>query len=119
MTFTFETVRNTHKTPIFEGSMGADFISTVGDFREMSIGFIQAIYDGVDAFDGSFEIFVGIENDESTFARLPNSALVMDADCNSICWNLCCIGYRFFYVKYTANSVTTGTVKLLARGKKP
>ena len=114
-------VRNLEKAILYNGSLGADFRSDVGDLKEMALGYVQAVYTGHDAFDGVFELFVANTFcGESTdhFARYPNSQLQIDAGCGSVGWNLVCAGYRFFQIRYTANSVTTGDVEIVAVGKK-
>jgi hypothetical protein len=113
-------VRNINKSELYNGSLSADFRSKVGDLKEMSLGYIQAVYSGHDATDGAFELFVAATfcGTDDHFARYPNSALTMDAGCASIGWNLLCAGYRFFQIRYTKNSVTAGTVEIFAIAKK-
>ena len=96
-----------------------DFSSSVGDFKEMTVGFIQACYSNLAANTGHFELWVGAICDENKLARHPGSKVSVDSECNSVSWNLCCIGFRFFQVRYTANGETAGTVdRIVAIGKK-
>lgn len=112
--------RNTDQAILYEGSMGSNFRSKVGDLKEMTHGFIQAFYSGHDALDGVFELFVSgyFCGDDDLMARYPCSEFMIDAGCNSLGWNLVGAGYRYVQIRYTANSVTTGTVKIKAIGKR-
>lgn len=111
-------IRNMHKSVIYDGPMGGNFSSEIGDFKEMAIGFIQAIYEGNDNTDGVFRLLVSIDDREDTFALLPGSEQGTDGTCPSVGWNLCCIGYRFVKVEFIANGNTQGNCYIIAVGKK-
>lgn len=108
------------KAVLFNGSMATDFRSDVADIKDQTMGFIQAFYDGHNALDGAFELFVGSEfcGDDNKLARLPKSEMTIDTGCQSVGWNLIGPGYRFIQVRYTANSVTAGTARIIAVCKK-
>lgn len=113
-------VRNINKSLLYDGPMDVAFRSSVGDLKEMALGYIQAIYTGNDATDGTFELFVAASfcGNDDHFARYPGGLLSMDASCGSIGWNIICAGYRFFQIRYTPNSVTTGDCEIIAIAKK-
>lgn len=112
--------RNVDQAILYEGSLGSDFRSKVGDLKEMTMGFVQAFYSGHDALDGEFELFVSgfFCGDDDVMSRYPCSNFSIDAGCASLGWNLISAGYRFIQIRYTANNVTAGTVVIKAIGKR-
>jgi len=112
--------RNTDQAILYSGSLASDFRSSVGDLKEMTHGFVQAFYSGYDNFDGTFELFVSgfFCGNDDVMSRYPCSAAPIDVGCSSLGWNLIAAGYRFIQIRYTANSVTTGTVTIKAIGKR-
>ena len=69
--------RNTDRAVAYEGPAGLDFHSDVIDFKEMNTGFIQVISKDLDAYDGSFQLFVSVEycqqGDTTMFAPYGNT----------------------------------------------
>jgi len=110
--------RNTNTSIIYNGVMDSDFISDPIDFREMSLGFIQAIYGTPTNFWGSFRLLVSSRLELETFVYLDGSDKSMDDTCPGIGWNLCCIGYRFVRIQYFANGQVGGNMEIIACGKK-
>lgn len=110
-------IRNMHKTVLYDGVMNGNFTSKTGDFKEMAVGFIQAIFNGNDTTNGIFRLLVSIDDRDDTFALLSGSEQTTDGDCPAIGWNLCCIGYRFIKVEFIANGNTQGNCRILSVGK--
>jgi hypothetical protein len=114
-------VRNTDQVFLYNGPMDVDFKSDIGDMREMNLGFIQVIYNGNDIYTGKFQLYISNiycnDGDDSMFAKY-GPEISMDALCGSIGWNLSKIGYRFVQVRYAANGISSGTTRIIARGKK-
>jgi len=110
-------IRNMHKTVLYDGPMTGDFTSETGDFKEMAVGFIQAIFTGNDTTNGIFRLLVSIDDRDDTFALLSGSEQSTDGDCPAVGWNLCCIGYRFIKVQFIANGNAAGSCTVLAVGK--
>ena len=115
--------RNTDRALIEENtSLGSDFGSNVIDFKEMTLGSIQAIFSNNDALDGEFRLWVSNEycnqGDVSIFAPYPGSEIELESGCKSLAWKLDRIAFRFYQIRYEANSVTQGEVTIIARGKK-
>ena len=114
-------IRNTDQIILYDGTIGSDFKGDVGDFREMTLGFIQIIYNGSAIYDGSFQVYISNiycnDGDDSMFAKY-GQAVTMDSQCGSIGWNMSKIGFRFIQIRYTKNNVFEGTCRIIARGKK-
>lgn len=112
--------RNIDQAILFDGSLGADFRSKVADLKEMTQAFVQVFYQDNDNWDGTFELWISgfFCGDDEVMARYPCSVQMLDSGCKSLGWNLIAAGYRFVQVRYTAGSVTTGTCKVKAIGKK-
>lgn len=98
-------------------SVGADFKSKIIDFKEMNTATVQAIVTGNDATDGTFSLEVSLICDETSFVPYPDSDRTLD-DCTNFGWEYRSFPWRYVRVCYTANSVTTGTVTIYARGKR-
>lgn len=111
-------IRNVYTAKLYDGPLTDDFYSEIGDFREMAIGFIQAIYSDIDSNLGEFKLLVSLEKGPETFAVLSSSEQTMGGTCNSVAWNLVAMGYRFIKIQYTANGGSTGNVRIIAIGKK-
>lgn len=102
-----------------EQAMGQGFDSDIADFRDMAIANFQVVWDeNIDALDGTFEIFASNFQEPYTFAKYPDSLFVMDGDCQSLMWEFTRFGFRYGFIRYTPNSVTTGTLKAVAVAKK-
>jgi hypothetical protein len=114
-------VRNTDQVILFDGSLDTNFHSDVGDLREMTLGFIQIIYNGTAIYDGSFQIYISNiycnDGDDSMFAKY-GQPVTMDSQCGSIGWNMSKIGFRFIQIRYTKNNVFEGSCRISARGKR-
>jgi hypothetical protein len=114
-------VRNTDQIFLYDGPIDTDFKSDIGDLREMTLGFVQVIYKDNNLYDGYFQLFVSNiycnDGDDSMFAKY-GEPLDMDSSCGSIGWNLTRVGYRFIQIRFTKNNVSSGTARIIARGKK-
>lgn len=110
-------VRNMHRSTLYKGNMNGNFVSEIGDYKEMGIGFIQAIFNGNDTTNGTFRLLVSIDHRDDTFALLPGSEQGTDGSCPSVGWNLSSIGWRFVKVEFIANGNTTGNCEIIAVGK--
>lgn len=111
-------VRNLNTSRLYYGNAADDFVSDVADFKEMSIGFVQAIYGAPTEHKGTFRLLVSGRIELDTFALLPGSEQIMDASCPAVGWNLCCIGWRFLVVEYVANGQEDMPIEVIAIGKK-
>lgn len=98
--------------------MGDAWVSDVIDFKDMVIGSIQIYWSGVDAVDGSFTLKISNLPEGDSF--VPYETAVMTADCNAHIFLLTSgfIGFRYAKIEYTPNSVSAGTAKIIAVGKK-
>ena len=94
------TARNINTSILYDGSMDTDFISDPIDFKEMALGFVQAIYKDNTTHQGSFRLLASGRIELETFAVLPGTEMAMDDTCPAVGWNLCCLGYRFLRVQY-------------------
>lgn len=95
----------------------ADFKSNIIDFKEMNTATIQAIVTGADANDGEFSLEVSLICDENSFVPYPESDRTL-ASCTNFGWEYRSFPWRYVRLCYTANSVSTGTVTIYARGKR-
>ena len=96
---------------------GGDFTSQRVFFSNMKCAFVQIIVDGVDANDFTVQLLVSNIKDQNSFAPYDGPRTI-DPDCDSFGWNLCDFGFMYAKVVYKKVSVTTGTVRILARAKK-
>lgn len=112
------TARNNSLTVVEKDkSMSADFYSQLIDFNEMNTIAIQAITQGTDATDGTFLIQVSLICDESSFVTLEGSSRELGT-CANFGWEYRLFPWRYARVCYVANSTTTGTVTIYARGRR-
>ena len=111
-------VRNINTSRLYLGPMTGDIITDFGDFKEMALGFVQAIYTGQTEYKGTFRLLVSGRCEAETYAQLPGSEQTIDPTCPSVGWNLCCIGWRFLRVEYFANGQANGNMEIIALGKK-
>ena len=118
MTQKIMSATNVHRPILFQGGMAVDVDSHIADFKEMSIGSVQAWWMGNDGNGGMIQVLVSNFPEASTFAPLPDSLASMDTDRKSILWNIGVLGFRYAFVRYTANGVTEGTLHISALAKK-
>lgn len=99
--------------------LAADFTSHVADFNDMKVASFQVWYKNHNAVDGEFEVYVSNYSDLDSFGKYPKSRVPMDADCNSLLWNINVVGFRYGLIKYFKGaSMTAGDVEIVALGKK-
>lgn len=113
---TSKSARNIHRAYLFEDhNMGSSLISESADFKEMSMGSVQAFWTGNDATTGSLELEasddnIHWDNIEGSYRTLANARL-------SWLWDLGVIGYRYVRLVYVKVDVTSGTLTAFAIGK--
>lgn len=101
-------------------SLGADFVSSVIDFRDSSHCSIQVVWSGVDLYTGSFKLYGSLLRDESSFTDndIDHSLYVIESGKTSKMWIYDRLSFRYVQLRWTKNTTTTGTVDLWAQGKK-
>lgn len=98
---------------------GATVDSNIADFRNMKVGWVQVWYKNADAYDGSFELFVSGYPDPDSFSKYPDSLNIMDSDCQSLGWDINVLGFRYAFLRYYKGpTITTGSMEIIAIGKK-
>lgn len=103
--------------------LSEDWTSEIVEFAGSVGGSLQMIYSGVAADPaptGSFQLMVSNRLLLTTFAKYLESELVLDASCQSSMLNfgLGALGFKYAYIKYTANGQASGTLsEVNAMGK--
>lgn len=93
--------------------------SHIADFSNMLVGSFQVWWDNTDSNDSEFEVFVSNYTEPESFGKYPDSRMPMDADCNSLLWNINVLGFRYGFVRYTRGAtLTTGDMEIIALGKR-
>lgn len=115
---------NTNRTVIktlVDNNMSTSFSSSIIDFHDMPIGYLQAVWQDVAGYgqdSGYFEAFASGFRNFSTFDYIRGSMEGVETEAGSRMWNLGVIGYRYAYVKFTPVNITAGTCIIVASGKK-
>lgn len=110
--------------PMADGNMlavapGESIASDIADFSSSLIGSFQVYWIGANTVDSMFEIFVSNYTDPLTFGKYPDSKVAMDADCNSLLWNVNVLGFRYGFVRYYRSlTLTAGKMEIIALGKR-
>ena len=85
----------------------------------MNAGFIQVVTTtNPSVYEGKFQIKVTLICDPATMVPYPNSARILNADCNNFGWEFCCLTFRYAQVCYTANGTADGIADIYARAKR-
>ena len=121
-----ERARNIHRAYVIEetsNNMSSDIVSDMIDFREMTVGSIQAKWSGNDAADGLLVVYASNIPDDEWFAKINCGEHTMSGDGTAgnektAIFNLGSIGYRYMRVKYFQNSNTQGDLVVIGLGKK-
>jgi len=115
---------NTNRTVIkseVDGNMSSSFSSSIIDFHDMPIGYLQAVWKDVVGFgpdSGYFEAFASGFRNFNTFDYIRGSLERIEVADGARMWNLGVIGYRYAYVKFSPVNITDGTCTIIASGKK-
>jgi hypothetical protein len=104
-------------------SMGANFESLVIDFHDMPMGSIHFLWSGlVGTLDCEFKIFASNLPEVSSFDEIGTlidcSSFVPHATSGSKIWIRDRIGFRYALVRFYKNNLTSGSVDIIALGKK-
>jgi hypothetical protein len=123
------TAQNINRTIILNtASMDENQVSDIIDWKEMTVGSISAKWEGNDTIDGSLTVEAANIPEDAWFDEINicgiDSAYIMNDDnsgrgkkkCKM--FNLGVLGYRYTRVKYFKGSNTTGTITIMALGKK-
>jgi len=117
--------RNVHRAYLLvEAPMGQDLISDIADFREMTIGSVQARWEDNDAADGKLILQASNVPDEAWFDDMECADVILDDDNSQFgkrktkLFNLSIIGFRYVRVRYLKGSNTQGKITVFAVGKK-
>jgi hypothetical protein len=107
------------------GNMAADIVSDIVDFKDMTSGSIQVKWEGNDQDNG--EIIAEVSNipEDSWFDRFGSTATFVMND-NGIdigkkktrLFNFGWLGFRYARIRYLKGTNTTGTLQVMALGKK-
>ena len=97
-------------------SMSSDFLSSNIDVTGLKSGSLEARWSGADQDDGTF--VVECSNDGTNFSQYGESGTSLGGDLTDTqIWNILEFTTRFIRLRYTANSVTTGTFSVHFSGR--
>jgi len=113
---TSKSARDIHRAYLFEDhDMSVSLASGSADFKEMSMGSVQAWWTGNDATDGSIE--VEASDDNIHWDVILGSYRAVDNPRLTWLWDLGVVGYRYVRIVYAHGSITTGILNAFAIGK--
>lgn len=106
-----------------DASMAADFDSVIADFKDMKVGSIQVKWSGNDTFDGMVIVEASNVPEEDWFDEVKGGTYILSDDGTrskrkTKLFNLGVIGFRYARVLYFKGTNTTGTINVIALGKK-
>lgn len=98
---------------------GQTIDSDIADFSNTLVGSFQVWWKNTNSNDSEFEVYVSNYPDPASFGKYPDSRLPMDADCNSLLWNVNFLGFRYGFIRfYRGATLTTGDMEIMALGKR-
>lgn len=115
---------NCNRTYAAKGrSLASDFTSDVIDFKDMPMGSVQILWDGiVGALDGTWKIYCSNLPDISSFdaagTLIDGAEITPHGASGARMWLRDRLGFRYALLRWTAGSVTAGNCDIIALGKK-
>ena len=102
-------------------SLASDFYSDIADFRDMPMGAVQIVWTGATGtLDGLMKFHASLLPYEPTFdgCEIDDGFWVINEASSARLWIRQSLGFRFLQARYTANGCTSGTMDIIAHGKK-
>lgn len=113
-------VRNVNKVTLYKGPMNVDFRTDVGDIQDNRLLFVQAMFTGNNDSSGVCELYVGARfcGTDDYLVPFPCGQKQMSDSCPALGWHISDSAFRFFQIRFTANTVMTGEAEIIAIAKK-
>jgi hypothetical protein len=103
-------------------SLGSNFYSSIADFKDMPMGSIQVVWsDVVGTFDGQIVLYCSnLHESDSLFdgGEIDGAIIPINSENGNCMWLRDRLAFRYLQARFTKNGIVSGTVDIIAYGKK-